>query len=157
MMPVTVERRWNGRPGALSWWLDDVMFDEETRLNEGRWPSDMTNWSAQMYRMLVFAELVHDTDRNQGNILYTTDWKLHMIDFTRAFRTWGDLQGPQNLSKCDRALFERLSTLTEDEVKEATRPYLSDFEVDAVLERRNKLVQHFSRLIEEKGEGRVLY
>ena len=157
MMPVTVERAWNGTPGALSWWLDDVMFDEQTRLQERRWPSDMENWSAQMYRMLVFVELVHDTDRNQGNVLYTTDWKLHMIDFTRAFRTSTELQGPQNLSKCDRALFERLSALTEDEVTEATRPYLNFSEIGAVLERRDKLVRHFGELIEEKGQAQVLY
>ena len=31
MMPVTVERTWDGERGSLSSWLDDVMFDEQTR------------------------------------------------------------------------------------------------------------------------------
>ena len=71
MMPVTVERTWEGRPGALSWWLDDVMFDEATRIKERRWPEDMVPWTDQRYRMQLFAELVYDTDRNRGNIVYT--------------------------------------------------------------------------------------
>ena len=31
MTPVTVERTWNGQKGSLSWWIDEVMFDEATR------------------------------------------------------------------------------------------------------------------------------
>ena len=60
MVPVTVEREWNGRPGALSWWIDDVTFDEATRQEEGRRPNDVAAWSTQLGRMMVFAELVYD-------------------------------------------------------------------------------------------------
>ena len=35
-----------------------------------------------MYRMRLFAQLIADTDRNTGNVLITSDWKLWMIDFT---------------------------------------------------------------------------
>ena len=54
-----------------------------------------------MARMLLFAELVQDTHRNQGNIVYTGDWTLHMIDFSRAFRTDRDLQRPDDLIRCE--------------------------------------------------------
>ena len=57
MMPVTVERKWKGKMGSLSWWVDDVMFDEQTRQETRQWPADMPRWSAQMARMLLFAEL----------------------------------------------------------------------------------------------------
>ena len=158
MMPVTVERDWNGTPGAMTWWIDDVMMNEEDRLTAPRrWPEDMQTFSQQYYRMLVFAELVYDTDRNQGNILYGSDWKLWMIDFSRAFRIWGELQAPQNVTQCDRELFERLRGLTRAQVEEHTRPYLTGGEVSAVIERRDKLAEHFTRLIEQKGERRVLY
>ena len=30
-MPVTVERRWKGQIGSLTWWVDDVMMDENER------------------------------------------------------------------------------------------------------------------------------
>ena len=76
MTPVTVERVWDGQKGSLSWWIEDVMFDEATRRKESQWPEDMARWTAQKSTMMVFAELVYDTDRNQTNQFYTTDWDL---------------------------------------------------------------------------------
>ena len=35
MMPVTVERSYGSRRGALSWWVDDVLMDEEGRQQAG--------------------------------------------------------------------------------------------------------------------------
>ena len=102
--------------------------------------------------MSVFAELVHDTDRNKTNVLYTRDWTLFMIDFSRAFRIWDQLQRPNDISRIDRQLFDRLKTLSAAEVKQATAPYLTDFEVDGVLKRRDRLVDHFLRLIDQRGE-----
>ena len=157
MIPVTVEREWHGRTGALSWWIDDVMFDEATRRKERHRPDDLAVWSAQQGRMLVFAELVHDTDRNKTNVLYTRDWTLFMIDFSRAFRLWDQLQRPNDINRIDRWLFERLKTLSAAEVKQATAPYLTDFEVDGVLKRRDRLVDHFLRLIDQRGEQVVFY
>ena len=157
MMPVTVERTWNGKRGSLSWWLDGVMFNEQTRRKTRSWPADMGRWSAQMARMLLFAELVQDTDRNQTNVVYTRDWTQYMIDFSRAFRTDHDLQRPNDLTRCDRALFARLRTLTRAEVEASTEPYLTGQEVGAVLKRRDTIVSHLMRLIEERGEDRVLY
>ena len=157
MVAVTVERTWDGKRGSLSWRVDEVMFNEQTRLETRNWPADMERWSAQMARMLLFAELVQDTDRNQTNVLYTHDWTLYMIDFSRAFRTDHDLQRPNDLTSCDRALFARLQTLTRAEVEASTDPYLTGREVDAVLARRDTMVAHLMRLIEERGEDRVLY
>ena len=157
MMPVTVERTWDGKRGALSWWIDDVMFTEQARQEERRWPEDMKRWNDQMYRMWTFAELVHDTDRNQGNMLYTRDWTLYMIDFSRASRLWDELLRPDELVRCDRAVFARLKTLTREEVIEATDPYLRPDEVDAVLHRRDLLIDHFEAHIEARDEDRILY
>jgi len=157
MMPITVERSWDGRRGAMSWWIDDVMFDEQTRLAGRHWPDDMQRYNQQHYRMLVFAELVYDTDRNQTNVLYGSDWKLWMIDFSRAFRVWGELQAPQNLPRCGRQLLEGLRDLTKERLETHTRPYLNGGEIDAVLDRRDKLVDHFENLIAQKGESLVLY
>ena len=157
MMPVTVERDWNGTPGAMTWWVDDVMMDEEVRLDERRWAPDIQAHNQQYWRMLVFAELVYDTDRNQGNILYTSDWKLWMIDFSRAFRIWGELQAPQNVLQCDRDMLARMRGLTRALLEEHTGAYLEGGEMDAVLVRRDMLVDHFEALIEQKGERAVLY
>lgn len=156
MVPVTVERTWNDEIGAISWWIDDVMFDEATRVRERRRADDLAAWGRQMAQMLVFSALVQDTDRNKTNILYTNDWKLYMIDFTRAFRLWDYLQKPEDLVSIDRQVFERLQALSKTEVEQATDPHLTGGEVTGVIKRRDRIVDHFHRLIELRGEPTVL-
>ncbi len=162
MMPVTVERAWNGDSGAMSWWVDNVMIDELGRqeLKEGdenKWPKDIARFYEQKSRMLVFAALVYDTDRNKGNVLYDTDWKHWMIDFTRAFRLWDELLAPETIPQCDRDLLERMRGLSRAQLEEHTEGHLTAGEISAVLKRRDLLVEHFETLIEQKGERRVLY
>ena len=43
----------------------------------------------------IFDELIQNRDRNTGNLLWTTDWKMWMIDHTRAFRL-GDDRAPRH-------------------------------------------------------------
>jgi hypothetical protein len=156
MMPVTVHRTWNGKEGTLTWWIDDA-FDESTRIKEKRNPPNPAAWNQQMYKMRVFAALVGDTDRNLGNVLITNDWKLWMIDFTRAFRLWDELKYPADLHQIDRTLLLRLRELDPAAMKAATAHCLTSFEQDAVIKRRDLLVAHFDGLIKAKGSAAVLY
>ena len=157
MVPVTVERKWKGETGAISWWIDDVMFDEATRIEKGQRPDDIAAWVAQMSRMSIFEALVHDTDRNRTNMLYTSDWKLYMVDFSRAFLLWGKLRATKDLSRINGELFRRLRTLTTSEVEQALRPSLTPAEVSGVLKRRDLLVNYFEHLIAQRGVDRVLH
>ncbi len=156
MMPVTVERKWNGKVGALSWWLPAVM-DEEERLKKKILPPDPEAWNKQYHKMLVFAQLVFDTDRNQGNVLISKDWHIWMIDFSRAFRLYTTLEDPKDLVKCDRQLLHRLGQLSASEVELKTRNWLSRMEIQGVMARRDKIVVLFEKLIAQKGEQEVLY
>lgn len=156
MMPVTVHRDWNGREGTVTWWIDDA-FDERTRLKEKRHAPNALLWNQQMHRMRVFGALVGDSDRNLGNVLITADWKLWMIDFTRAFRLWKELRHPGDLPQIERALLAQLRLLDGARLRAATAHCLSPFEVEAVIKRRDLLVAHFDRLVREKGAGAVLY
>lgn len=156
MMPVYVERRWNGQIGSISWFVPTLM-DERERLKKKVQPPRPLDWNNQMYRMRVFSALVRDSDRNLTNVLVTPDWKVMMIDFSRAFRLQKELMHEKDLNKIDRALLARLEGLTRDSAKQVTRNYLTDAELDAVLNRRTLLVAHFKKLIAELGEDRVLY
>ncbi|MBI1941554.1 MAG: hypothetical protein HYS33_08625 [Acidobacteria bacterium] len=156
MIPVTVPYKWKGQPGSLCWWVP-AKLDEQERLKQGIQPPDVNAWNKQMNKMWVFCELVYDTDRNQTNILITEDWKLWMIDFTRAFRSKKDLNNPKNLVQCDRELLEKVRQLDEKQILEKTKPHVSKTQVQALMERRDKIVAHFGQLIAQKGEDRVLY
>ncbi len=34
MVPVSVERKWRSKEGAMTWWVDDVMMDEIERIEK---------------------------------------------------------------------------------------------------------------------------
>jgi hypothetical protein len=156
MVPVTVERKWQGNPGALSWWLP-VMMDEVERHKQQLTPPDADAWNHQMYKIRVLDQLVYDTDINLTNVLIGHNWKIWRIDFTRAFRRSKDLQHLDDLVQCDRQLFDKLKTLDENELAIRTKGYLNKDEVKALMARRDKIVAYFEKLISEKGEGQVLY
>jgi hypothetical protein len=157
MMPVTVERRWNRQDGSLTWWVDNVLMDEAQREKTDAQPPSPIAFQRERNRMGVFAELVGDTDRNKGNILYTKEWRVIMIDFTRAFRTEARLRVPHTLQQCERNLYTRLQGLTADDLQRVAGRHLTTEEMAAVMARRDLLVERFRRLIGERGEAAVLY
>ena len=157
MVPMSVERAWDGKKGSLSWWVDDVKMDEEERVKRAISPPDSHSWNNQMHRIRVFSQLIYDTDRNVQNILITGDWKLWIIDFTRAFRTLRELPEEEDLLKCERGLFSRLQELNKDAVSRAVGGHLTRWEVEALMARRDLIVKRFQKLIRENGEAKVLY
>lgn len=156
MMPVTVERKWEGKTGSLTWWLD-VKMDEGERLSKKIHPPDIEAWNKQMYRKRVFAQLVCDVDPNVTNVLIGENWEIYMIDFTRAFRLRDDIAQPKDLERCDRQLLEKLRQLDAAEVRRVTKPHLDEAKIKALMKRRDKIVAVFEKLIQEKGEGEILY
>jgi hypothetical protein len=156
MMPVYVERKWKQQTGSLSWWLP-VKMDDTERVKQKLEPPDQEAWNNQMYKIRVFDELVQDNDTNLTNVLIGEDWKLWRIDFTRAFRTSPGLKHPEGLVRCDRLLFEKLKALNANQLAEKTKQYLTKTELKTVMARRDAIVQHYQKLIAEKGEKEVLY
>ncbi len=156
MMPVTVERKWKGMTGSLSWWLP-VWMDERQRMEKQIFSPDPEAWNRQMYRIRVFSQLVFDKDRNLQNVLISEDWHLWMIDFTRAFRLYHTLENPKNLVMCDRRLLQKLRQLDAAELKKKTKHWLNEPEIKGIMARRDKIVALFEDLISKKGEQEVLY
>jgi hypothetical protein len=156
MLPVYVERKWGGHSGSLSWWLP-VKMDEEERVKQNIEVPDKDAWNKQMYKILVFDQLIYDTDPNLTNVLIGQDWKIWRIDFTRAFRLSKDLETPKNLIRCNRQLFEKLKALDANELAEKTKHYLTKDEVKGVMARRDRIVAIFQQMISAKGESEVLY
>jgi hypothetical protein len=156
MLPVYVERKWQGKTGSLSWWLP-VKLDDVERVEKKLEPPDPDKWNKQMYRIRVFDELIYDTDPNLTNVLIGEDWTVWRVDFSRAFRRSKDLRVPANLVKCDRQLFEKLKALKADELSERVKDYLNKDEVKTLMARRDKIVATFETLIAQKGEKEILY
>ena len=76
---------------------------------------------------------------------------------TRAFRHSVDLQQAEKTTWCERGFYEKLRTVSDDEIREAMRGLLAAGEVRAVLERRAKIVTLLETLVGERGEEAVLF
>jgi hypothetical protein len=157
MIPPSVERKVGAQTAAVTWWVDDKMFDELDRVKQNIQPPDLDRWNKQMYVVRVFDQLIYNTDRNLGNLVIDKSWNIWMIDHTRAFRTQKNLENPKNLVQCDRNLLAKLKELDKESLKKSVGKYLTGMEIDGILTRRDKIVQFFEKEVSQKGEGAVLY
>ena len=141
MIPVTVARRYQNDRAAFTWWIDDVMMEEGTRLKENRQAPDVDEWNRQIQLVRVFDQLIANTDRNVGNLLITKDWRIWAIDHTRAFRPNREPKTPANITRCDREMLEKMKQLDKPTLEKALRDVLTGGEIDSLLARRDAIVK----------------
>jgi hypothetical protein len=156
LVPVSVERVWKGRRGALTWWVDKK-WDEDERVKLGIDPPNVPAWERQLYLARAFTALVADSDRNLGNQLVTADFRLWLIDFTRAFRHTMELKSPNLLRRVDRRFYDRLKALRQEDVDEQLSPWLDSQARRALLARRDAMVEHFAVLADQRGDPSVVF
>ena len=119
-IPMSVERDLDGRLGSITWWLDNVWIAEVERREKGIKPPATTIWVDPLNIVRVFDQLISNTDRNQGNLLITPEWRVWMIDHTRAFRTTVGLQKKNALpGRVDHKLLRGLRELNTVQLKQA--------------------------------------
>jgi hypothetical protein len=157
MIPMYVERNVNGQPSSVSWWVDNVQFDEQQRLQDKIQPPDQDAWNAQIYTFRIFDQLVYNTDSNLTNLLVDKDWKVWKIDHTRAFRLQHSLLNAKNLVKCDRDFLAKMKDLKEETMLRQMQPWCNREEIKAVVARRDLIVKFFDDQVRQKGEAAVLY
>jgi len=157
LSPVCVFRPFERKSAAFCWWVDDVQMTEAQRRAKRLHPPDVAHHSRQLWRMRVFDQLIYNTDRNQGNILFDGQWRLWAIDHTRAFRVWPKLKDPDLVTQIDRALLERLRALTREQVTQRTEAWLSRQQIDGLMARRDLILQRIEELVARHGEQAVIF
>ena len=157
MVPVSIERSYQGEPAAFTWWVDDVLMMEKERWQKNQDPPDRDAWNRQMWKARVFNELTYNTDPNLGNVLITRDWKIRLIDYTRAFRIQRNIRKKENLQRIERGLLAALEALNWPALESELGDLLEESELEAILERRDLIVEIFREKIAESGEAAVLY
>ncbi len=159
-VPPAVERKIRGQQGTLQAWVENVSTEKDLRETTGIPPSGGINrwrWIMQRQNIHIFDNLIYNEDRNIGNILIEPDWKLWMIDHTRAFRRWKELMNPEQVQFAERSLWEKLQVLDETEVRATLKDFLKPAEINGLIERKGLLVAHIQKLIDERGEKAVLF
>ena len=149
MVPPSVQRSYEGKTAAYTWWVEDVKMDEATRVEKKISTPDTDSWNQEMYVVRVFDQLIYNMDRNLTNLLIDDRWHIWMIDHTRSFRLQHTLRNDKNLVQCDRDLLAKLKILDEPALEKELRLFVSKEEIKAVLARRDLIVKFF----EAKGES----
>lgn len=143
MVPVSVERTYGGKTGSFTWWIDNIVLDEADRLTKKIEPPDRDRWARQFHVMKIFDQLIYNVDRNATNILYDKDWRVFMIDHSRAFRRLTRLPDARSMERCDAEFLNRLKTLRLPELRRQLKPWLQESQITAILARRDLIVKYF--------------
>jgi len=150
-VPPAVRRK----GGSIQIWVENATTDASRR-EKGAEPEDPVAFEQQVQVMGVFDNLIANTDRNPGNILIDGEGKVWFIDHTRSFAGQEVLKYPERITGCDRQVWDRLRGLSDSQLREAMRPYLRQYQ-NALLVRRQLVVQAIQGLIDSQGENEVLF
>jgi len=152
MVPPTVERSVEGELGSLQLWVENcqLLKDVEQSRVSGSVP-----WAKQVCRQRTFDNLIANIDRNAGNLLVDDQWNLILIDHSRAFAS-STMPFMKEMQRVDRDFYDRLKALDEATLMREIKPWVLDGgSVRDILKRRDKIIQQFDRLVQEKGESAV--
>ncbi len=150
-VPPAVRRK----GGSIQIWVENATTDASRR-EKGAEPEDPVAFEQQVQVMGVFDNLIANTDRNPGNILIDGEGKVWFIDHTRSFAGQEVLKYPERITGCDRQVWDRLRGLSDSQLREAMRPYLRQYQ-NALLVRRQLVVQAIQGLVDSQGENEVLF
>ena len=174
MVPPAVEREFNGKPGALIYWVTSEHSLLEIMEEGIEIPASARLHTDDMkYLTRAWDSLVANDDRTQQNVLYTKDWRMILIDHSQAFRSSRDYIGrllfgakglkrgsdgrPFLFRRLPRRFVDNVRNLDEEAVREAVGPYLIDKEIEAIIKRKSLLLAEIDGMIKENGEAKVLY
>jgi hypothetical protein len=158
MVPVTVVRHDGTLPASFTWWVDDVAMDEKARHQKKIRVPDVEAWNRQMWVLRAFDQLIYNFDRNLGNLLIDKDWRIWMIDHTRAFKHFKQVKTPKDLGpRVARELLAGMRRLDQPTLKQTMKDLLNGSQIDGLLARRDWIVKHYDAKIAQLGEAAVLY
>jgi hypothetical protein len=150
MVPPVVERRIDGDVGAAVMWVPELKSVKDLG---GKVPTGPV-WGKPLRKMLMFDNLISNSDRNAGNIMVGQPGELILIDHSRAFVT--DTKLPKKIERVDADLWARMQALTRDDLVRVLGPWIDNEAVDAMLERRARMISDVEKLVKKKGRLSVI-
>jgi hypothetical protein len=169
MVPPTVEKRFRGDRGSCQLWIDAMMSLKDKYEKEIKTPSyKVFPWNRALYIQRLLDNLIANEDRHQNQFLITEDWRMILIDHSRSFRTSKKFtknliydekykEGPRLMNEIPRDLYDKLKILNQETIKEIVGEYLTEEEIEAVLLRRDLIINWLDKKIKKEGEDKVLY
>jgi hypothetical protein len=157
IMPPVVKREINGVPGSLQIFMEGCIREQD-RERKKLEPPDPKAFRDAMEEIKIFENLAFDECQDKADMLVHQDtWKVCRVDFSEAFFPSSELLRGCEITRCSRQLYQGLLRLNDDVLSSAMKPYLNDEEINALLQRKNLILEKIKKLIEDKGEEAVLF
>jgi hypothetical protein len=150
MVPPAVERQIGNETGAAVMWVVGMKSVKELG---GKVPTG-PDWGKPIRRMQMFDNLILNIDRNAGNILIGGPGDVILIDHSRAFTSGKKLHN--KVERVDAELWERMQTLTRENLARALGGWLDEEAITAIITRRDAMAAEVDKLIAKKGRALVL-
>jgi hypothetical protein len=169
MIPPTVERRYRLDSGSLQLWVSVPLSEQQKVEEKIAVPEEMLDHYEKMRALQrAFDSLIANSDRTFQNLRYTEDWRLILIDHSRAFRDFSPflntlmygkkgIRPTSGFGPLPRAFVEKVRGLNHDRIRSVVEDYLTGSEIKAMLTRRDLLLKEIDEAIKEEGENKVLY
>jgi hypothetical protein len=157
LVPPTVERHIDGRTGSVQLWVEKALTEDELGKRKLT-PPHLPRWNNQLHNVRLLHQLTYNTDfQNVRNVLVDPDFRVYAIDNSRAFRIQRVLMAPEDLQCFSRSVLERLKALDRPLLEQKLGPWLGKLQMDALLARRDAILDIVDLRVKSKGEGLVLF
>ena len=155
MIPPTVEKRFRNDRGAISLQAEGMVY-RELKAQGVSLPSDAgqrQSFYNALFLRRAWDNLLANKDRNEGDMIITEDWRMYLIDHSRAFNSSKDLfhkpkkgSGREPIRSLPAVFVEKLAALDYDSIKNVVGDYLTKKEIERLLVRRDKILEEVERL-----------
>lgn len=169
MVPPTVEKRFKGDRGSCQHWVEGYRSLMEILEKQEKKPSyKIIWWNRALYLQRAFDSLIANEDRHQNQYLVSDDWRMILIDHSRAFRQGGrynkrlmygkdGIKGNEEFKQLTKIFVEKLKGLDEETLKSVVGEYLKPKEIEAVLIRKDLILKEIDDQIKAIGEDKFYY
>ena len=169
MVPPTVEKEFRGKRGSCQLWVDYWIKARHKNEQNIKVPSyKVFYYNRATYLRWAWDNLIANEDRHAGNNFITVDWRIILPDHSRSFRTSKKFtknliytekhkEGPRIMRELPRTFVEKLKSLNFELIRDIVGEYLTDEEINAILLRRDLILEFVDERIKKLGEDKVLY
>jgi hypothetical protein len=169
MISPTVEKKFRGERGSCQLWVDYWIKARHKNEQKIKVPSyKVFYYNRANYLRWAFDNLIANEDRHSWNIFIKKDWQIILPDHSRCFRTSNKFtksliytekhkEGPKIMKELPRAFVEKLESLNFELIRDNVGEYLTEKEINAVLLRRDLILENVNERIKKLGEDKVLY
>jgi len=155
IVPPVVEREILVYKGSLQIMVEGCVNEMDRRARKLE-PPDAKAFENTMEELDVFENLTYCPRDAKDILVHKETWKVCRVDFMEAFDTLVEFLPGTAISRCSRRLYQGLQ-LDPKVIEAAMKPYLTPKEIQALLDRRNMILEKIKELIKDKGDAAVLF